>query len=90
MPKIHNPLSLPLKLSPAVSAKNGELNMTKHITVTASLLLLLCFISLSLVPVEKKRKKEKNPSGTVPLNERSPFLVHFCLTAVPSPAWILP
>lgn len=54
--KIHNPPSLLLRFSSAVSAKHGEQNMTKHITVTASLLLLLCFVSLSLVPIEKKKK----------------------------------
>lgn len=82
--KIHNPLSLAVRLSPAVSAKRGELSMTKNITGTASLLLLLCFTSLSLVPVGKKEKKEKTPPDTVPLSKRSPFLMHFCLTSVPA------
>lgn len=59
--KIHNSLNLSLRLSLAVSAKHGKLDMTKHITVTASLLLLLHFTSFSLVPTEKKKYTRYSP-----------------------------
>lgn len=57
--KIHNPLSPPLRLSPTVSAKHGEENITKRITVTASLLLLL-FNFLITSPNLKKKKPNQN------------------------------